>query len=194
MYATNIHARQNNLLWAMPADRKPISERRAGEGMLADEVFNARPSLAARYAEATLMCAVLEDAVDCFQKQFGATRRGKHLGREAEQWLFATSPIGRSRFSPFAVCSSSARNISDKDSSAPTTAFRNRLTSIGLLGEGRPAEILQQVLKTIRSPSTMLRASARVHRRSAQGELEFTGDFPFVLNHWKHDPLVSAVC
>jgi len=104
MYAKRIHARQNKLLRAVPADRKPVSERRSGEGMLADEVFNARPSLAARYAEATLMCAVLEDAVDCFQKKFSrATRRGKHLGREAEQWLFSDDPNWP--FSFLSICS-----------------------------------------------------------------------------------------
>lgn len=51
MDATHIHARQNILLQAVPAVRKPVSERRPGEGMLADEVFNARPSLAAKYAK-----------------------------------------------------------------------------------------------------------------------------------------------
>jgi hypothetical protein len=93
MYAPQIHARQNKLLQAVPADRKPIAERRPAEGMLADEVFNARPSVAASFAEAALMCAVLEDAIDCFQKQFVcATRHAKHLGREAEQWLFSDDP------------------------------------------------------------------------------------------------------
>jgi len=104
MYATHIHTRQNKLLQTVPADRKPVSERRPGQGMLADEVFNVRPSLAARYAEAALMCAVLEDAVDCFQKQFSrATRRAKHLGREAEQWLF--SDDANWPFSFLSICS-----------------------------------------------------------------------------------------
>jgi len=104
MYATQIDARQNKLLRAVPADLKLVFERRIGEGMLADEVFNARPSLAARYAEAALMCAVLEDAVDCFQKQFSrATRRAKHLGREAEQWLFNDDPNWP--FSFLSICS-----------------------------------------------------------------------------------------
>lgn len=90
MYATHIHARQRKFLRAMPAGHKPVSERRFGKDMLEDEVFNDRPSRAASYAEAALMCAVLEDAIDCFQKQFSrATRRAKHLGREAEKWLFS---------------------------------------------------------------------------------------------------------
>jgi hypothetical protein len=104
MYATQIDARQNKLLRAVPANLKLVFERRIGEGMLADEVFNARPSLAARYAEAALMCAVLEDAVDCFQKQFSrATRSAKHLGREAEQWLFIDDPNWP--FSFLSICS-----------------------------------------------------------------------------------------
>lgn len=50
------------------------------------------------------MCAVLEDAVDCFQKQFGrANRRAKHLGREAEQWLFSEDPNWP--FSFLSICS-----------------------------------------------------------------------------------------
>jgi hypothetical protein len=73
-----------------PQARRPTAARR---GMLADEVFCARPSLAASHEEAALMCAVLENAVDCFQKQFVcATRRARRLGREAEQWLFADDP------------------------------------------------------------------------------------------------------
>jgi hypothetical protein len=104
MYATHVHARQNKLLQAVPADRKPVSARRAGMGMLADEVFKDRPSLAASYAEAALMCAVLEDAVECFQKQFSdATPRAKHLGREAEKWLFSDDPNWL--FSFLSICS-----------------------------------------------------------------------------------------
>jgi hypothetical protein len=103
MYATHIHARQSKLLRAVPADRKPVSERRSGKDMLPDEAFNARPSLATNYAEAALMCAVLEDAIDCFQKQFSrATRRAQHLGREAEQWLFSDDPNWL--FSFVAIC------------------------------------------------------------------------------------------
>ena len=81
MHATHIQSRQSKLPQAVAADRKPVSERGPGKDMLADEAFNARPSRAVSYAEAALMCAVLEDAVDCFQKQFSrATRRAKHLG------------------------------------------------------------------------------------------------------------------
>jgi hypothetical protein len=104
MYPTHIPARQNKLLQAVPADRKPESTRRPGDGMLADEVFNARASLASRHAEAALMCAVLEDAIDCFQKQSSrATRRAKYLGREAEQWFFSDDPNWL--FSFLSICS-----------------------------------------------------------------------------------------
>jgi hypothetical protein len=104
MYATHIHARQNKLVPAVPRDRKPVSARRPGDGMLPDEAFNARPSLAASYAEAALMHAVLEDAVDCFQKQFSqATPRAKLLGREAEKWLF--SDDSNWLFSFLSICS-----------------------------------------------------------------------------------------
>jgi len=104
MYTTHIDARRNKLLLTFPADRKAVSVRRPGDGMLADEAFNARASLAASYAEAALMCAVLEDAVDCFQQQYVcATRRAKDLGREAEQWLFNDDPNWP--FSFLSICS-----------------------------------------------------------------------------------------
>ena len=93
MYATEFDAQENKSLPAVPADQKAAAQRRPGEGMLADEAFNARPSLGTTYAEAALMCAVLEDAVDCFQKQFSrTTARAKQLGREAERWLFSDDP------------------------------------------------------------------------------------------------------
>ena len=104
MYATHSYARRNKLVLTAPRDREPVSARRPGDGMLADEAFSARPSLAARYAEAALMHAVLEDAVDCFQKQFShATRHAKHLGREAEKWLFSDDPNWL--FSFLSICS-----------------------------------------------------------------------------------------
>jgi hypothetical protein len=46
----------------------------------------------ARSAEGRLALAVLEDAVDCFQKHLFSTRsRHRRLFREAEAWLFADS-------------------------------------------------------------------------------------------------------
>lgn len=90
MDAVRIHARRDKLLRAVPAGRNLVFQRRFGKDRLADEVFNDRPSRAACYAEAALMCAVLEDAIDCFQKQFSrATRHAKQLGGEAEKWFFS---------------------------------------------------------------------------------------------------------
>jgi len=104
MNTTYIQAQQNDLLQAVPALRKPISERRPPvEGMLAEEAFIARSSLASRQPEAALMCAVLEDAVDCFQKQFVcASRRAKRLGQEAEAWLFSDN--SKWAFSFLSIC------------------------------------------------------------------------------------------
>lgn len=90
MDAIRIPARQDKLVRAVPVDRNVVFQRRFGKDRLADEVFNDRPSRAACYAEAALMCAVLEDAIDCLQKQFSrATRHAKHLAREAEMWFLS---------------------------------------------------------------------------------------------------------
>ena len=69
------------------ADHRP----RSGEGPLAEEAIYGRASHAARQPEAALMCAILADAVGCFQQQFvfTATRRAKRLGEEAKKWLFS---------------------------------------------------------------------------------------------------------
>src|ERR1043166_145832 len=54
------------------------------------EQFFLRPSLATLCPEAALMCAVLEDAFDCVQKQFiSEARHAKRLGQEAEDWFFS---------------------------------------------------------------------------------------------------------
>jgi len=103
MYATHIHARRNKSPQPMLGNQKTIYERLPADGALAEEAFKARSSLAARQPEAALMCAVLEDAVDCFQKQFVcATRRAKRLGEEAEEWLF--SDDSRWAFSFLSIC------------------------------------------------------------------------------------------
>jgi hypothetical protein len=54
------------------------------------EQFHGVPvtALASR-GEVSLMRAVLEDAIECFQKQaFKSGRRAQRLAREAEEWLF----------------------------------------------------------------------------------------------------------
>jgi hypothetical protein len=102
MYATQIHARGNKSPQPVFANQKTIYERLPADGAL-EEVFTARSSLAATQPEAALMCAVLEDAVDCFQKQFVcATRDAKRLGEEAEEWLF--SDDSKWAFSFLSIC------------------------------------------------------------------------------------------
>jgi hypothetical protein len=103
MYATYIDAGRNKAPQPVFANQKTIYERLPADGALAEDVFNVRSSLAARQPEAALMCAVLEDAVDCFQKRFVcATRRAKRLGEEAEEWLF--SDDSKWAFSFLSIC------------------------------------------------------------------------------------------
>ena len=103
MYATYIDAGRSKSPQPMLANQKTIYARLRADGALAEEVFKARSSLAARQPEAALMCAVLEDAVDCFQKRFVcATRRAKRLGEEAEAWLF--SDDSKWPFSFLSIC------------------------------------------------------------------------------------------
>jgi hypothetical protein len=90
MDAIAIQAKGDKHLQAVPDRRSFVFQRRFGKDRLAEEVFSDRPSRAASYAEAALMCAVLEDAIDCFHKQFSrGTRRAKHLGGEAEKWFLS---------------------------------------------------------------------------------------------------------
>ena len=47
--------------------------------------------------EIALIRTVLEDAIDCFQKQFDAPRfRDYRIAKEAEQWFFSNDVNGRS--------------------------------------------------------------------------------------------------
>jgi hypothetical protein len=63
---------------------------RSGEGLLAEEAIYDRASYAARQPEAELMCAILRDAVESFQRQFVSTTwRAKRMGEEAEEWFFS---------------------------------------------------------------------------------------------------------
>lgn len=90
MDAIAIQAKRDKHLQVVPDRRSFVFQRRFGKDRLAEEVFSDRPSRATSYAEAALMCAVLEDAIDCFQKQFTrATRHAKHLAGEAEVWFLS---------------------------------------------------------------------------------------------------------
>ena len=67
------------------------------------EQFFLRPSLATLCPEAALMCAVLEDALGCVQKQFiSEAQHAKRLAQEAEAWFF--SDDSNWAFSFVAIC------------------------------------------------------------------------------------------
>ena len=67
------------------------------------EQFFLRPSLATLCPEAALMCAVLEEALGCVQKQFiSGARHANRLGQEAEDWFF--SDDSKWAFSFVAIC------------------------------------------------------------------------------------------
>jgi len=53
--------------------------------------FHCSPhSLYHEMGEIALMCAVLQDAINCFQRSaVSDTRRARRLAREAEEWVFA---------------------------------------------------------------------------------------------------------
>jgi hypothetical protein len=54
------------------------------------EQFYNPPARATGRGEVALMRAVLEEAVDCFQKQFVKSgRRAQRLAREAEEWIYS---------------------------------------------------------------------------------------------------------
>jgi len=58
--------------------------------LLPAQFFAALKQKAQACGERRLMVAILEDAVDCFQKYLGATDgRSRHLGAEAEKWFLA---------------------------------------------------------------------------------------------------------
>jgi len=58
------------------------------------EQFYSRPAATDKvHGEVALMRAVLEDAINCFQKQtLKSGRRAQRLVREAEEWLFTDDP------------------------------------------------------------------------------------------------------
>jgi len=71
-------------------------------GVLAEQFF-APVSLATVYPEAALMCAVLEDAFLCFQRQFEIESRSiQRTAQEAEEWFFSDDAHGL--FSFVSVC------------------------------------------------------------------------------------------
>ena len=82
-----------------PARPKPPSDSEAASGMLAvsmvlPEQFYSRPTATDKVnGEVALMRAVLEDAINCFQKQpLKSGRRAQRPVKEAEEWLFTDDP------------------------------------------------------------------------------------------------------
>lgn len=60
------------------------------DSLLPAQFFAALKQKAQACGERRLMVAILEDAVDCFQKYLGATdNRSRHLGAEAEKWFLS---------------------------------------------------------------------------------------------------------
>ena len=62
--------------------------------VLPEQFYGPRAGLASGRPEAALMCAVLEDALMCFQQ--GLVRQGRRvqrIAREAEEWLFSDDPL-----------------------------------------------------------------------------------------------------
>jgi len=60
------------------------------DSLLPSQFFAALRQKAQACGERRLMVAILEDAVDCFQKHLWATdNRSRHLCTEAEKWFFS---------------------------------------------------------------------------------------------------------
>jgi hypothetical protein len=58
--------------------------------VLPEQFYSPAASAVSGRGEVALMRAVLEDAIDCFQKLLGKTdRRSQRLVREAEEWIFS---------------------------------------------------------------------------------------------------------
>lgn len=73
-------------------DRGTLSELLVLAAVLPEQFYSSSDSAyqAKACREVALMRAVLEDALDCFHKQFLSGRQqDQRLGREAHEWLFA---------------------------------------------------------------------------------------------------------
>ncbi len=101
MYAIPIPARQSRSTQSVAAGWAPSYELPSDVNMVPDQFFGPA-SLATVCPEAALMCAVLEDAFLCFQKQFEIERRGISMAQEAEEWFF--SDDSHWLFSFVAIC------------------------------------------------------------------------------------------
>ena len=108
--------------------------------LLPEQVSDSTSLVAKHRGIATLMVAVLGDAVECFWKQFGSTnRRDLRLAREAEAWFLSENDV-----SPF--------------------SFVNICTVLGL----DPDYIRTGLKRQRQSSLTSTRWSARPHVRRCQ--------------------------
>jgi hypothetical protein len=89
MHTTRISANRDRLSPAVSGDREPYYERPSTIRVIPEEFFDSRIKIAAVCPESALMYAVLEDALRCFQKQFGMDRRHTQRAKQAEEWFFS---------------------------------------------------------------------------------------------------------
>lgn len=74
----------------LPHTESSSADLLATSAAVLPEQFYHSPAQTAGRGEVALMRAVLEEALDCFQKQFVKSgRRAQRLAREAEEWLFS---------------------------------------------------------------------------------------------------------
>jgi hypothetical protein len=82
------------LLAAPHADLEETAEVESlewlSDAILPEQFYGPRRGAAHTRGQVALMRAVLDDALHCYQKQFGPhTRRERRLAREAAEWLFS---------------------------------------------------------------------------------------------------------
>ena len=76
---------------ALPSHTEPsVVELLTTSAAVLPEQFYNPPARTTGRGEVALMRAVLEEALDCFQKQFVKSgRRAQRLAREAEEWIYS---------------------------------------------------------------------------------------------------------
>lgn len=102
MYATRSPAYQSQSPQPVSADWDSWYERPFDVNAL-PQYLDLGTSLATVCPEATLMCAVLEDAFFCFKRQFETEKRcAPHTAQDAEEWFF--SDDSHDLFSFVSIC------------------------------------------------------------------------------------------
>ena len=87
--ATDSRPLTNSSLMQRAADNN-LEEAVSFAAVLPEQFYNSPQYAAHAQGEAALMRAVLEDAINCFYRQFVTnTRRTLRLAKEAEEWLFS---------------------------------------------------------------------------------------------------------